>query len=152
MVSGHWQPRWVDDAYLDMLEEEGQEVADLHRALLPLDEMDLGADSVLASISPYSSTVTVGVPARFTVTVRNPTREECAATIRLVLPVVLETPMDEAVVSLPAAGTVRVAFDVVARGPAARRRPFAADVSIGDLHLGQHAEAVVDVVVAPADA
>lgn len=59
MVSGHWRPHWVDDAYLAMLAERGEGVVDLHRTLLP-DELDLGADSILARLTPYYSLVRPG--------------------------------------------------------------------------------------------
>lgn len=146
MVSGHWEPRWVDEAYLDMLEREGQELVDLHHDLLPLDELDLGADGQLARIAPYASRLPEGVPATFTVTVRNPTREEREATVRAVLPVGWRAHPDEVVVALAPQGQADVELEVVPRGPAARRRRLAVDVTIGDLRLGQHAEALVDVV------
>jgi hypothetical protein len=147
MVSGHWEPRWVDDAYLDMLAEEGEELVRIHHDLLPLDEYELGADGRMAHITPYMSQGRPGVPARFTVTVRNPTREDRKANVRAVLPLGWQAHPTEAVVALPPSGRVDLDLEVVPTGPAARRRRLAVDVSIGDLHLGQHAEALVDVMV-----
>jgi glyoxylase-like metal-dependent hydrolase (beta-lactamase superfamily II) len=146
MVSGHWEPRWVDDAYLDLLAEEGEELVQIHHDLLPLDELDVGADGRMAHITPYVSRLPADAPARFTVTVRNPTREDRKATVRAVLPLGWRAHPDEAVVALPPAGRVDLELEVVPTGPAARRRRLAVDVSIGDLHLGQHAEALVDVM------
>lgn len=62
MISGHWQPRAVDDRYLDMLLAKGEELARLHRALLPLDEVDFGAEGFGARILPYRSVVVNGEP------------------------------------------------------------------------------------------
>jgi glyoxylase-like metal-dependent hydrolase (beta-lactamase superfamily II) len=146
MVSGHWEPRWVDDSYLAMLEEEAEELVQMHHDLLPLDELDLGSDTHMARIAPYVSRVPADRPARFTVTVRNPTREERKATVRAVLPLGWRAHPDEAVVALPPAGHAEIDLAVVPTGPAAVRRRLAVDVSIGDLRLGQHAEALVDVV------
>ncbi|GIG35861.1 MBL fold metallo-hydrolase [Cellulomonas pakistanensis] len=146
MVSGHWEPRWVDDAYLGMLEQEGEELVQMHHDLLPLDELDLGSDTRMARIAPYVSAVPAGQPARFTVTVRNPTREDRKATLRAVLPLGWRAHPDEAVVALPPSGHAEVDLEVVPTGPGAVRRRLAVDVSIGDLRLGQHAEALVDVV------
>ena len=146
MVSGHWEPRWVDDDYLAMLDAEGEELVQIHHDLLPLDELDLGSDTRMARIAPYRSAVPADRPARFTVTVRNPAPEERKATVRPVLPLGWRAHPDEAVVALPPGGHAEIDLDVVPTGPAAVRRRLAVDVSIGDLRLGQHAEALVDVV------
>ena len=46
IVSGHWPPQEVDDELLDGLAADGRRLADLHRELLPLDELDFGARGV----------------------------------------------------------------------------------------------------------
>ncbi len=145
LASGHWDPRWVEEGYLDYLAYAGWDLIELHNALLPLDELDLGADGVLARIEPYRRTAEAGETVRYAMTVRNPHAAAADATLRLVLPSgwtadrpVLERrldPNEEAELTVD----VRV-------GPAAvRRARIAVDVSIGDLRLGQHAEALVTV-------
>src|SRR5690606_41857506 len=52
MVSGHWEPRWVDETYLEMLTEAGDELALAHRELLPGEEFDIGAEGVVARGTP----------------------------------------------------------------------------------------------------
>ena len=146
IVSGHWEPRWVDDAYLDMLSEEADELVELHEELLPLEDLDLGTDGVLARVAPYLSTVPATHTARFTVSLRNPTREDQKATVQPVLPRGWRAQPDVAVVPLPAGGGADVDFDVVVGSTPQRRARLAVDVRIGTLHLGQHAEALVDVV------
>ena len=152
LVSGHWEPRWVDPSYLAMLSEEAEEFVDLHTSLLPHDDLELGLDGVLARVAPYLSRVPAAHSARFTVSVRNPAREEQKATVRPVLPAGWRAQPDVAVVALPARGTAEVDFEVVVGGDPQRRARVAVDVRIGDLHLGQHAEALVDVVPAPREA
>ena len=87
MISGHWLPRWVDRPFLEQLAEEGEQVVHLHHDLLPLDELDVGADGVFARIEPYFSEVAAGATVRFTVRVRNPHPDAQDAIIRLVTPV-----------------------------------------------------------------
>ena len=55
IVSGHWLPREVTRAYLDRLLADGARLAELHRELLPLDEVDFGAEGFGARIEPYRS-------------------------------------------------------------------------------------------------
>jgi glyoxylase-like metal-dependent hydrolase (beta-lactamase superfamily II) len=145
MISGHWPPRWVTEEYLDLVTHEGEEQVRLHRELLPLDELDVGADGVLVRVAPYYQRAQTGTVARFLVTVANPRRAVEKAVVRLVLPVGWEAVPDVAAVSLPPLGREEIEIEVTVGGPMRRRARVAADVSIGDLHLGQHAEALVDV-------
>jgi glyoxylase-like metal-dependent hydrolase (beta-lactamase superfamily II) len=146
MISGHWLPRWVDQPFLEQLTEEGEQVVQLHHDLLPLDELDVGADGVFARIEPYLSEVTSGATVRFTVHVRNPRSIAQDAIIRLVTPVGWDGPTDAARFTMPASGRQDIEMEAVVHAGAQRRARVAVDVTIGDLELGQHAEALVDVV------
>ncbi len=148
MVSGHWLPKWVDGPFLDQLRDEGEDVVDIHHELLPVEELDLGADGVLARIVPYLSELPSGATASFTVSVRNPLRVEQRAVVRIVLPVGWQAPEDVVEIRLPASGQEDIEMNVIVQGPARRRARVAVDVSIGELRLGQHAEALVDVTEA----
>ena len=145
LISGHWPVRWVDDDYLRMIEDGGEEVVRLHRELLPLDELDLGADGVLARITPYHSRCAAGSTARFRVEVRNPAPIPQRAVLRCVTPVGWRTSPRVTELSLPAGGHAEVEMEAVVHGPVRRRLRLAVDVTIGELRLGQHAEALVDV-------
>ncbi|WP_210480711.1 MBL fold metallo-hydrolase [Naasia sp. SYSU D00948] len=144
-ATGHWPPRWVEPGYLEYLGYAGDDLVEMHEALLPLDELDLGADGVLARIVPYRARVAPRGELTMTVTVRNPHREPAEAVVRPVVPggwAVLEAPapilLDE--------GEERELPLRLAAGPEIRRRArVAVDVTIGPLRLGQHAEAIVDV-------
>ena len=72
IVSGHWPPQEVDDALLDGLAADGRRLADLHRELLPLDELDFGPEGFGARIEPYRSIVALGERLELDVLVRNP--------------------------------------------------------------------------------
>jgi glyoxylase-like metal-dependent hydrolase (beta-lactamase superfamily II) len=145
MVSGHWAPRWVDEAYLSLLEDSGEELIRLHRDLLPA-APDLGADGILARITPYFSRIPTGTRATFRVDVRNPFPDEQTAVLRLVTPVGWLAPQDATRVRLSPSGRHEVELEATVRGPARKRSRVAVELSIGPLKLGQHAEAVVDVV------
>ncbi|WP_034623427.1 MBL fold metallo-hydrolase [Cellulomonas sp. URHE0023] len=146
MVSGHWEPRWVDDPYLEMLAAQGEEVVRVHRDLLPLDELDLGADGVLARATPYRARLVAGEPSDFTVQVRNPFAGPRPAVVRTVVPGGWRCEPRVATTEVAGGGVADVHVSVTACGPARRRVPVAFDVSIGELRLGQHAEAVLEVV------
>jgi glyoxylase-like metal-dependent hydrolase (beta-lactamase superfamily II) len=144
MVSGHWLPRWVDDAYLEMLARRGEDVVDLHRVLLP-DELDLGADSILARLTPYYSVVQAGAALILTLEVRNPFGHDVQAEIRPVTPYGWHHSGPERRL-VRAGGAELVELTVVPDGPPCRRARVAVDLVLGELRLGQHAEALLDVL------
>jgi hypothetical protein len=146
MISGHWQARWVDEDYLEMLELAGDELVHHHHALLPLEEVDLGADGVAARIEPYLSRVESGTTTTFRVTLRNPYPDARPARLKLVTPVGWRAVQGTAEVELAGSEEHVVELEAVVQGPAARRNRVAVDVQIGELRLGQHAEALVDVI------
>ncbi|MER7892252.1 MBL fold metallo-hydrolase [Micromonospora sp. NPDC094482] len=146
MISGHWAPRRVDDAYLDMLLSKGEELARLHRALLPLDEVDFGAEGFGARILPYRSTVTGGEPVQLEVEVRNPFRRRCGLRVDLAVPAGWQVSPGQRAVEVDALGEACVRFDVLPPpGTTQRRARVAANLTAGDRNFGQQAEALVDV-------
>ncbi len=149
MLSGHWAPRRVDDEYLDLLAAQGAEVARLHRALLP-EGLDLGTDGVCARVTPYLSRVEPDAKLELTVAVRNPHPGPTTAHLDPVVPAGWRVEPEGAEVALAVGEEASASFVVVVGGPVRRAR-LAVDVTVGDLRLGQHAEALVD-VSAPAPA
>ncbi|MFI7698550.1 MBL fold metallo-hydrolase [Nonomuraea sp. NPDC049480] len=146
MISGHWRPRWVDDDYLHMITERGEELVALHYDLLPLDRLDLEADGVLCRLTPYYTAVPAGGEFVLTATVRNPFPDKVVATIEPIVPPGWEREQGSLTLRIPGGGMeqvhLRLGADVVPR----RRVRLAVDLTLGDLRLGQHAEALVDVV------
>jgi L-ascorbate metabolism protein UlaG (beta-lactamase superfamily) len=150
MASGHWEPRWVEEGYLDYLRYAGDDLIEMHEALLPLDELDLGSDGVMVRLTPYRSRVTAGEAFTVHAAVRNPHDEQADAILRPVLPAGWAAEVDQLRVTLRP-GEERVLPVTIRVGQVAgRRNRVAVDVTIGSLILGQHAEAMVDVVPASA--
>ena len=148
MVSGHWEPRWVDQAFLDMLSAEAEELVSIHHELLPLDELDLGADGVLARIAPYRSVLEAGSTSSFVATVRNPRDVRSRVRVEPVVPVGWRADPPVSEVDLDPGAEADVTFQARVGADVGRRARLAVDVTVGELRLGQHAEALVDVVAA----
>jgi glyoxylase-like metal-dependent hydrolase (beta-lactamase superfamily II) len=144
MISGHWAPRRVDTAYLDMLLAKGEELARLHRELLPLDEVDFGAEGVGVRILPYRSAVRAGDSIDLEVSARNPFRRRGAVRIDLVVPEGWRVWPARQEVKADALEEVGTTFTVLPPGPVRRAR-VAANLTVDDRDFGQQAEALVDV-------
>ena len=143
IVSGHWPPQEVTTELLEGLLEDGRRLAELHRDLLPLAELDLGAEGFAARIEPYRSVVRAGEEVNLQVLLRNPFDRKAVATVRLAVPAGWpEPPAQEASLAPLAEGVLR--FEL-APGARARRARVAADVTVDGVALGQQAEALVDV-------
>lgn len=149
MVSGHWEPRWVDGPFLTMLADEAEELIDIHHQLLPLEALDLGADGVLSRISPYLSRVAAGGELELEIDVRNPHGTAVTAHVEMVLPLGWRAQPAVVEVELSPGASHVLRTRVTVQDEPCRRARLAADVTIGQLRLGQHAEALVDVIARP---
>jgi glyoxylase-like metal-dependent hydrolase (beta-lactamase superfamily II) len=145
LITGHWPPREVTDAYLDRLLADGRRLAELHRRLLPVDEVDFGAEGFGARIEPYRSSVRAGENLDLDVAVRNPFDRDGVATVRLVVPAGWEVTHGLEEVSLGPNGEEVVRFRVRPVGEPVRRARVAADLTVDGVPFGQQAEALVDV-------
>ncbi len=143
IVSGHWLPQNVTGELLDGLLEDGVRLAELHRELLPLDEVDFGAEGVGVRIEPYRSSVDAGSRLELEVIVRNPFGREAVASVSLVAPDGWSVPEpQEALLGARAEESLR--FALVAGGPGRRLR-IGAELTVDGTAFGQQAEALVDV-------
>ena len=143
VVTGHWFPLEVTDEYLDRIEADGRRVAELHRELLPLDDVDFGAEGFGARISPYRAHGRAGEPLELTVDIANPFARVETARVQLAVPHGWTEPPEQEV-TLAAHETATLRFGVTPSGPARRAR-VAADLTVGGVPFGQQAEALVDV-------
>jgi glyoxylase-like metal-dependent hydrolase (beta-lactamase superfamily II) len=136
IISGHWLPREVDDAYLDGLLRDALRVAELHRDVLP--EEGFGTDGFGARIEPYRTSA--GRRVDFTVTVRNPFDRSETAVVRLDVPAGWTVEPERRELDLEPKAEGVVTFAVVPSGPGR----LAADLTIGETRFGEQAEAVVE--------
>ncbi|MFD7438416.1 MBL fold metallo-hydrolase [Streptomyces sp. NPDC059861] len=146
LISGHWPPHEVTEAYLDMLASEGERLARLHRELLPAG-FDLEAEGLGARLTPYRSVRAPGDTLRVTVEARNPLPH--AEVVRLV-PVLprgwsAEPPFREVKAGAGESVTETFAVRIPADERSTERQRVGVDMSVGQVALGQQAEALVSV-------
>jgi glyoxylase-like metal-dependent hydrolase (beta-lactamase superfamily II) len=137
MISGHWQPRLIEQDYLDHLGVMGEAVARVHRELLPPQDPVFGPSGVSVRISPYRIDARAGKPFDVRVLTSGTARD---LAVSLVVPPGWECE--------PAAQLVRgeAYFTVVPRTAVpVRRARLAAGVTLDGRYLGQLAEALTDV-------
>lgn len=145
MISGHWAPVRVDEAHLAELADKGAALDAVHHRLLPTDWLDFEAGGFAAVIYPYYAICRAGETLIFTAVIRNPLAVEAEAVVAAVVPE-----------GWAADGDVRLRMDAhtyadvsfaVRVPPEARafRERVAVDVTVGDIRLGQQAEALITV-------
>lgn len=146
MISGHWFPFQVSDAYLDMLLDKGRQLADLHRELLPTG-LDFEAEGFGARITPYRSAAAVGGKVVLDVEVRNPFPQAETAEVHLALPAGWSADPPLARLRVGGHRYATATFEVAVPDgvPPAERRRVGADLTVGSVRFGQQAEALVSV-------
>jgi glyoxylase-like metal-dependent hydrolase (beta-lactamase superfamily II) len=145
LISGHQDPREVDEKYLQHLLEDGKRLARLHRELLPVEDVDFGAEGFGARIEPYRSTVQLGGELELELDIRNPFAKRSLASVEFVVPEGWSAVPREYSLELPAHAEAKIHFRVCPDGAPVGRARIAADLTVGDMHFGQQAEALVNV-------
>jgi glyoxylase-like metal-dependent hydrolase (beta-lactamase superfamily II) len=140
MLTGHGRAQEPTARGLERLRRDAHRIADLHRELLPVPD----AEGVLARIVPYRSTVDAGATVALEVELRNPFPADVQGCAALVVPGGWASEPGQQIVALPAHGEATVRFAVTAGGEPGPA-PVLADVTVGELVLGQHADARVTV-------
>ncbi|HEX5828124.1 MAG TPA: MBL fold metallo-hydrolase [Candidatus Limnocylindrales bacterium] len=146
VISGHWAPRPLTPDWLEALERGGEDLARLHRELLPLDEVDFDAEGFGARIEPYRSRLRAGETLELEVEVRNPFHRPAVATVAMIVPRGWDAAPGEAGLPLDAAATGRLVFRVTPAGGPIHRARVAADLTVDGRRFGQHAEALVTIL------
>ncbi len=147
MISGHWAPRAVTGDYLDALLDAGQNVARLHRELLPLDDVNFGARGVGARIEPYRSLVEAGSRCSVMVTMVNPFGRRAELRGVMVVPGGWQCTPTERRRDTEPNEMVKLEFTIQPGPSSVRRARIAVNMTAGGVRFGQQAEGLVDVVV-----
>jgi hypothetical protein len=144
LLSGHWEPQWVEPGYFERVTEIGETLDQLHRDLLPLERVDFGAGGVGARIEPYQARAAAGTPLMFVVHMRNPFAHAAEAEVGLVVPAGWQVEPAEARCQLQPATAGQQSFIVTPPpGLVVRRARLAADLTVDGRRFGQQAEALV---------
>ena len=146
IISGHWQPLFVAPEYYDRLAERGQAVERLHRELLPLEQVELGAQGFAGRIRPYQVFANVGETFELQVEVHNPFPHAAETVVKLVAPAGWTIAPAEHVISIPASANVELLFNCTPSPQPIRRARVAADITVDKQRFGQQAEALVTVL------
>ena len=147
LISGHWDPVYVTEDYLQKIEEKGNALERLHRELLPLEEVDFGAEGIGAVIQPYQTTIQAGETFRVTVEIRNPFAEERVAVAKMVTPKGWQVKNHEFRKNLAGKEFAQFAvYITVPYGTQGYRERIAIDLTIGNHCFGQQAEALVSII------
>lgn len=145
IITGHWEPLFVQPSYYDTVDELGATLDKLDHALLPLDEVNFDARGFAAFIHPYQAFVMRGTSTEITVTVRNPFDIEQPAQVTLTVPAGWQAEPQQQSMTISPYSTADVTFRLTPSPERVRRARIAADVTIGSRRFGQHAEALITV-------
>ncbi|WP_429463845.1 hypothetical protein [Neobacillus sp. B4I6] len=147
LISGHWEPVIVTEEFLRRIEEKGKELEQLHRDLLPLNELDLGAEGFGASFHPYQTEVEPGKTFSVTVEIKNPFHEEKEVFAKMITPMDWSVDKGEFKAKFTSMETTQfTTYITVPLGTTGYRERIAVDLTVGEHHFGQHAEALVTIL------
>jgi len=146
IISGHWPPLFVEPGYLELLRDNGEMLEQLHYQLLPVETIDMGAEGFCARIYPYQQTAGDGGEITLEVEVDNPLLQAEKVQVRLVFPTEWQMAEHAAAIQLQPKETHTVAFTVkLPAGKRQYRARIGADITVGDVPLGQQAEALITI-------
>ncbi|MEH7380562.1 MBL fold metallo-hydrolase [Bacillus sp. JJ1533] len=145
LITGHSEPIEVTKEFLQTIGEAGRTIENLHRELLPLEELDMGADGFIAAIQPYQ--IFAEDPMfQIEVELKNPFPEEKTLVAKLAVPDGwhVETSEFQALVVGEESISFRTAI-TVPKGIQVYRERIAIDLTVGEYRFGQQAEAIVTI-------
>jgi glyoxylase-like metal-dependent hydrolase (beta-lactamase superfamily II) len=144
ILTGHWEPYWVESGYFDNLATRGAALERLHNELLPLDTFDVGAEGTCAWIHPYQAEGCVGQPISFDVEVLSPFADEAEITVDFVAPAGWQVESAQQKAQFMPHEVKKLHFSVTPTA-SVRRARVAVNIASAKQALGQQAEALVTV-------
>jgi glyoxylase-like metal-dependent hydrolase (beta-lactamase superfamily II) len=145
LLAGHYLPHEVDDEFIAGVSSRAELLAAIHEELLPVEQLDFGGGDRAVTLRPYRAAVPPGRRLLLTAEVANPFERSETAEVALVAPPGWRVEPERRRLTLEPKGRGAAEFTVIASGPGVRRARVAADLTIGQLRLGQQAEALVTV-------
>jgi uncharacterized membrane protein len=108
--------------------------------------MNFGADGFGAIIQPYQTTIQEGETFSVTVEIKNPFHEEKEAIAKIIAPKGWQIETTELRKNLSGNKSAQFKTAItVPKGTIGFRERIAVDLTVGDHHFGQHAEALVTI-------
>jgi glyoxylase-like metal-dependent hydrolase (beta-lactamase superfamily II) len=144
ILTGHWDPYWVEPNYFDNLEERGAALERLHRELLPSEALNYSAEGLGAWIHPYQAEICLGECIDFEVEVLNPFDYAADLAVCFVAPDDWRINPNPQYLRLDAQQSAKLKFEIIPTAPVRRAR-VAVDITIAGQPFGQQAEALVTV-------
>ncbi|MGM7723023.1 MBL fold metallo-hydrolase [Metabacillus sp. Hm71] len=146
LLSGHWDPIFVTDDYLEQIEKNGRLLEKIHHELLPLEEIDFGAEGFGAVIQPYQQTVNQGETFTMTIEIKNPFNVEKEITAKIQAPHGWVIEMSEFNAIVPSKETSQFSTTIsVPKEAVGYRERIAVDITVGEQRFGQQAEALISI-------
>ncbi|MCV9888963.1 MBL fold metallo-hydrolase [Metabacillus halosaccharovorans] len=147
LISGHWDPVYVNEEFLDHINNQGELLKQYHEELLPLEELDLGEEGFGAAIYPYQTHIEAGETFAITIEVKNPFYDEKTVVAKLITPDGWIVENSEVCKNLPGNTSYHYSTGItVPKGLAGNKLLMAVDLKIDEYHFGQHAEALVSII------
>ncbi len=146
ILPGHG-PAEDGPAYIERFAAAAQQTDDLHRRLLPLEEVDFGAAGQAVEVFPYHSRLAPGAAALVRVSARNPFARRAEVLVRLHLPTRpgwAAEPSEARVLAGPH-GTGEATFRLRVGDAPARRVPYGVALTVDGQPFGLVEEGLVSV-------
>ncbi len=135
-------------AYVGRLQQNGTALDEIHRALLPLDQWNLGAGGRTVELIPYQSEVSTHGEFEVRVFVKNPLPCHAHGQIRLTVPWDWKVDPPWHDVEIPAGGEITVAYRLCVGGGTGTRLRYGVEVTLNEIPLGVVEEGIAHVVPA----